>query len=508
MTLETNIKCEDEPIHIPEAIQSFGYLIAVDPATNRMAIYSDNMEELFKDWDVAKTQLFFELLEDDSALRERITTSFSKAKAANVRLPIDITFKKEFLKDSDYDEYFAVVYESSGYMVIEVEPAVTFNGKIASRQATKIYSLNTTPRFHESGTIKEMAHAIAEMVRSFSGFERVLIYKFNEDQSGQVIAESKVDDIESYLGLYYPESDIPKQARELYKKNWIRITADARSKPIRLLPTIKDFPRPPLDMTHSLLRTMSPVHLEYLKNQGLRSSMSLSLYSHGNLWGLVICQHRDEYYLPQDMRLEVETLANLFSWQLYAKEEEALHTKRDDANAVIKEMVAQISIEKDIASIFEENEEKLLQLMNACGFVFKYADMSIAIGEVLPEVLCNKIINKTLHDKVMEEVYIDNIFELIKEERTSDILGALLLPLLPDKQYYTMWFRKEYKWERKWAGNPEEKNYAADKNERLKPRKSFVVHHETVTDEIIPWSSEDKRIADLFNKVFLQHALR
>ncbi|MES2745183.1 MAG: ATP-binding protein [Bdellovibrionota bacterium] len=505
---QTFLKCEDEPIHIPESIQPFGYLFALEPNSGSIKIHSANLNDLFRSWDSVKDQGFFDFLDEEFLARDAIQEAYQNAKAAKVRLPIEIRFKTDIVKEKAHADYFAIVYESSDLLVVEIEPAVTFKGKIASRQQTKIYSMATVPRFRTTQTITQIADSIAEMVRKFTGYERVLIYKFNPDMSGTVVAESKVEDMESYLGLFYPETDIPRQARELYKKSWLRVTANAESKPVGLVPSVKDSGRKPLDMTNSILRTMSPIHLQYLRNQGLISSMSISLYSQEELWGLIICQHRNEYYLPQDMRLEVESLAHLFSWQLYAKEEESLHTKREAADQTINEMISQIGDDKDITTIFTENEDKILSLMNACGFVFSYGDLSVSLGDTPPVEIYSKLFEKFPNRSSTRVVESVNIYKSLDRPRADNVLGALVVPLLSENNFYTIWFRKEEIVERKWAGNPHEKTVQSDKLQRLEPRQSFVIHKETVTDESRPWNVEDKRIANLFNKVFLQHALR
>lgn len=502
------LKCEDEKIHIPESIQPFGYLFAIDPESGSIKIHSANLQDLFADREEIDKSNFFDLLDESFLAPSAIRETYQSAKAVSMRLPIELRFKAKYLKENAGADYFAIVYESSQLLVIEVEPALTFKGKIASRQETKIYSMATAPRMQNEQSIAEISDAIANMVRKFTGYERVLVYKFNEDQSGVVVAESKVDDIESYLGLYYPESDIPRQARELYKKSWIRVTANAQSKGVPLVPSVAESGREPLDLTYSILRSMSPVHLQYLRNQGLMSSMSISLYSQDELWGLILCQHREEYYLPQDMRLEIESLAHLFSWQLYAKEEAALHAKREVADRAIDEMISQISEYKDIATIFAENEEKILSLMGGCGFVFSYGDLSVSLGETPSPQIFTSLFEHFANRTSTDALDTTNLYETLGVPREGDILGALAVPLLSENNFYTIWFRKEVVLDRKWAGNPNEKHSTDDKSQRLIPRQSFVIHHETIENQSLPWTAEDKRIANLFNKVFLQHALR
>src|SRR5690606_29555315 len=126
----------------------------------------------------------------------------------------------------------------------------------------------------------------------------------------------------SYLDFHYPASDIPRQARELYRRNWIRLNPDVDVEPVALVPSVRESRRKPLDLSQSILRAMSPIHVQYIRNQGLKASMSISLINEDKLWGLISCHHRKSHYIPQNIRMECESFAHLFGWQIYAKQEE------------------------------------------------------------------------------------------------------------------------------------------------------------------------------------------
>ncbi len=171
-------------------------------------------------------------------------------------------------------------------------------------------------------------------IREIAGFDRVMIYRFDDEWNGAVIAEAMRPDLEPFLGLHYPASDIPKQARELYAQNWLRFIADRDYVPVSIFPPSGPTAISPLDLSHSVLRSVSPIHLEYLRNMGVGASMSISLLKGDRLWGLVACHHYSPRYVPYDVRTACELLGQVMSMQFVARENQELSLIGDRMNAV------------------------------------------------------------------------------------------------------------------------------------------------------------------------------
>ena len=337
--------------------------------------------------------------------------------------------------------------------------------------------------------------------------ERVALYKFNEDDSGKVIAESKVEDIDSYLNLYYPASDIPPQARDLYTVNWVRLVPNVDLEPTKLIPGVSEADRQPLDLTHSLLRTMSPIHRQYVRNQGLKASFSLSLVTHNKLWGLITCHSREATYIPQDVRLQCENLSQLFSWHLYAKEEELFINQKQEADRSIEAMLDKVSPKNPIVKVFAEYEDDVLRLMDADGFLF-FSDHEVISLGVTPEISVVEKIHQSSLDGQGKPFITDSVGDQFgPQEQLNGIVGILLIPFLERRSYYTAWFRKEHRYTQKWAGPEHEKNANASKRERLTPRSSFKVHVKDITGESKPFDKNDLDMAGRLNRMFLAHAL-
>ena len=190
-------------------------------------------------------------------------------------------------------------------------------------------------------TLPELYDTAARAVRDLTGFDRVMVYRYDEEYNGEVVAESKREDLNSFLGLHYPSTDIPAQARALYEKNWIRLISDVDYTPAPLVPSVDPESGAPLDLTYATLRSVSPIHVEYLQNMGVHASMSISLLRHGRLWGLIACHHYAGPHLPPfGARAAAEFLGSTLSLRLVDRfEDEQLH-KRLAAQAVLAKLTA------------------------------------------------------------------------------------------------------------------------------------------------------------------------
>ena len=503
-------RCEDEPIHRPEAIQGYGYLVALEPDTGAIRIHSDNLRSLIdpdSSGGLLVGQSFFDWLDTERTRPEFIQEVHRRAAAEQMRLPLDVRLLPEVVAQEGRTGFHGVVFDSGGHLVLEIEPATEVTDLMYARHEERIYVQNIAPTFDRLQSVDEVAQTITEVIRRFTGFERVIIYRFNEDDTGTVISESKVDDIESYLGLTYPSSDIPRQARELYLRNWIRLNPDVALPTVELVPSIDESGREPLDLSLSIVRAMSPIHAQYVLNQGLRSSMSVSLIMHGELWGLISCHHRQPHYISQEVRLECESLGHLFAWQLYSKQEQVARRQKEEADAVVDGLIQKLGEAKDIVDIFQSDEQEVLALMGACGFVFGAGDQLIRIGRTpSPEVI--RALGRRAALDPREEPFATSRLGDLFSDGLDGVCGALVIPMFSEKDYYTLWFRDEHRYWVKWAGKPEEDTPEASKRERLSPRTSFEVHRREITGESRPWEGADIETAQRLNKFFLRHALR
>ncbi len=497
-------RCEDEPIHIPESIQSYGFLIAFNYKDLKISIVSDNCESVFTEPLIGKH--FLEILSSDTNERAFLEETFDRVTKTKIRLPIKLHLKASMLEEGAAIDYLAVVYDSGHNYVVELEPATEFRDTYSAEQFIKLYAMSIAPRFKEMTSLREMAQEMVSTIRYLTNMDRVVLYKFNDDYSGKVIAEAKADDMDSYQDLYFPASDIPAQARALYKTNWVRLTPDTELPPARLVPSTEASGREPLDLTRSLLRTFSPIHLQYIRNQGLRASFSISLVTDGELYGLISCHHREPSYIPQDVRLQCENLSQLFSWHLLAKEEEIAKHKKYATDEAVDAMLDRIGPANPISRVVKSGEKAFLEALNSSGFVYYSQYETITLGSTLPIELIKEIFSKASNQGGFPYTN-DALYDDYPEARQYGIAGIMIIPLFEKKQYFTAWFRKETHRVQKWIGAEDEKSEDAPKAQRLKPRTSFTIHTRTIKGRSTSFDKADVDTANRLNRMFLVYAL-
>ena len=301
--------CDREPIHILGSIQPIGFLIAVTTdwivarcSTNVSDFIGHSPSELIGT-PLAK---FFpsSVLHD---LRNRV---------ALLRGPdsVEKLFGCEIVKGVMFD---VAVHLSTSYIVIEAEPS----NEPASDTTGIVRSLIS--RLDQTQDFSAFYREGARQVRALLGYDRVMVYQFAPDGSGEVVGEACKSGIGTFKGLHYPASDIPQQARALYKRNLLRIITDVNAKSVSITPQLDEFGRP-LDLSLAMLRFVSPIHIEYLKNMGVGASLSISIVVDGELWGLFACHHYSPRTPSFQMRSVSELFAQMFAMRLESRERRAV----------------------------------------------------------------------------------------------------------------------------------------------------------------------------------------
>src|SRR5688572_6620070 len=302
---EALANCSREPIHIPGAIQPFGVLLALDEHL-RITQCSENVTALGREPGAALGASSEELIGYD--LRSLVRAG-------------DFESGRPFKLDAPHaaGKWEASLHRHRGQLILELESVFSitevdadaeFGGWVRTALAT----------IEASTSISVLSQRACEQVRQLTGLDGVMVYKFHDDDHGEVIAESKGEEWPKYLGLHYPASDIPPQARAIFLDNWVRMIPERDYAPVRLVS--RDASAPPLDLGRSLLRSVSPVHIEYLKNMGVRASLTLSLISEGRLWGLIAGHHyRAPRHIGSATRAAAELVARLVSQQLAYRED-------------------------------------------------------------------------------------------------------------------------------------------------------------------------------------------
>ena len=385
-------------------------------------------------------------------------------------------------------------------------------------------SLGNDPYFQLRTAFNQLAAAsnldkyynvLAQQVQQLTGFDRVMVYKFDEDGHGTVIAEAKKDAMSAFLGLHYPASDIPRQARALYLVNWLRQIPDVTYTPIQIVPTDNILTGKPLDQSYSSLRSVSPIHLQYLKNMGVGASMSISVVKDNDLWGLVACHHETPRYLPYQVRASCELLAQTVSIQLGEKIENENQSYRTHLKTVLNQLVEYMVSHEDYQQALFSYQPNLANFIEAGGAAFysedEYNAPTIISQGQLPSAEQLKTLVDWLEETQKREVFYSNNLPKVYQPALEfkDVgSGVLALCLSHQPHQYILWFRPEVVQTVNWAGNPNKPVEWKDGEAILTPRKSFELWKEQLSNHSTRWQTVEIEAAHELRRAIISVVLR
>ena len=480
--------CAREPIHIPGSIQPRGVLLVAEEPGLTVTQVSANVAELLGPApdEVLGAPLARAVGAPAADRIARATAGFGDLRERN---PLELTIEVAG-RAVPFD---GILHrEEGGVLFVELEVAT--GPRPFSFPNTYLAVRGAIGELNRAVSIDGLYRITARVVRELTGFDRVMVYRYDADYNGEVVAEDRRAELNSFLGLHYPASDIPAQARALYEKNWIRLISDVGYVPSPLVPELNPTTGRPTDLTHSTLRSVSPIHLEYLRTMGVGASMSISLLRDGRLWGLIACHHYSGPHLPPyGTRTAAEFLGSALSLRLVGRaEDEELRTR-----------LAGQALLNDISAAVQNSAEPL--------------DVSLFAGPALTElvpadgvaVLLNGRIatrGRTPGGRQLEELtrwLVERDEPMVATDclrRSAPALdidpaqaSGVLAVVLRDGQYL-IWFRGEAERSVDWGGDPHNKAIARrEGNEvRLSPRRSFERWREVVRDRSLPWTAEER----------------
>ncbi|NEQ98196.1 MAG: GAF domain-containing protein [Cyanothece sp. SIO2G6] len=409
----------------------------------------------------------------------------------------------------EYGVYDAIFHRSAdGFLILELEPALTqenipFLGFYHLAKAS-IRQLESTPK------LQDFYQIIVQEVRSVTGFDRVMLYRFDEDGHGDVVAEDKVEVMESYLGLHFPESDIPKPARQMFLSNWIRVIPDVEAGEVALFPAVNPVSNQPVDLTLSILRSPYPCHIEYLQNMEVAASLTISLMKDDKLWGLIACHHRTPKQIPYELRKACEFLGRVIFSEISNREEEADYSYRMQLASVQSSLLESIAQDDDFVSGLTQHEPNLLDLVDAQGAAICSGGNWTTVGRTPNEEELNYLV-QWLAKSVEGEIFYTDSLPLVYSdaERFKDVASGLLaIPI--SKRSYVLWFRPEVLQTVEWGGDPNHayELKAVDGDARLCPRQSFSLWQETVRLTSLPWQAVEVKACLELRKAIVNIVLR
>ena len=333
-------------------------------------------------------------------------------------------------------------------------------------------------------------------LRSITGYDRVMAYRFSEDGHGEVIAEARAEWLEPYLGLHYPATDVPPQARRLYLRQSVGAIADSNYKPVPLLvdPALDD--ETPLDLTYSALRSVSPCHLEFMRNMKTAASLTIGLAQGPDLWGMLVCHHGTPRIAGPELRSVAELVGQVVSLLLASLGENEVYAQRFERIATMRALVERLAAPGPLADAFATAEEDLLGLVEATGAVVHLSGTSLCLGRTPPQSAAEGALAALQSDAGGRVLAVDDLGLRHPElaDCMNEVSGALLLPLAPDTDDAILWFRPELSRTVTWGGNPAE-NALDPVTERMSPRVSFAAWKEIVKGRSAPWAAADLALA-------------
>lgn len=488
--------CDREPIHILGAIQPIGFLLA-----------------LTADWIVARASAN--------------TGQFIGREPADLfGLPLDKIFSPKAVHDlrnrsamlrgpdaverlfdcpiTGTDALFDIaIHVSGGQVVIEAEPASGEHGDATGMVRSMITRLDQTadfPAFFREG---------ARQVRALIGFDRVMVYRFAADGSGEVVAEAVKAGIGQFMGLRYPASDIPAQARELYRRNMLRVITDVHAAPVPVV-SQRDQRNTPLDLSLSVLRSVSPIHIEYLKNMGVGASLSISIIVEGKLWGLFACHHYSARCPTFERRSVSELFAQMFSMRLESRERQQTVEYERRARDISDQLLGAVASDETLLKDPDWLADILTHAIPADG-VGVWLGGAHAISGACPPVDDIRRIVRALNGTAAGKVFAtDHIGSLVPDAGSfaSEASGLLAIPISRSPRDYVILFRKELIHSVRWGGDPHKPVEHGPNGPRLTPRESFAEWKQLVEGKSAPFTSSEIRVAETLRATLIEVVLR
>lgn len=338
---------------------------------------------------------------------------------------------------------------------------------------------------HKQNGWAPLLNEVSTIVRNLSGYDRVMIYRFHEDLHGEVVAESVREGVDSFLGLHYPASDIPLPARQVFWENWIRMIPDVHYIPSKLVPHSDTTPT---NLGQTLLRSVSPIHIEYLKNMQVGASLTISIKAENRLWGLIACHHMTPKYLDPEWRGGLEDIGRLVSGMLgdVAQIEELKYRKK--MRAVLEKLNTKIADSEDIAASLVMDSPNLLDFIDSTGAsaALYLENQWQSIGGVPSKNFLHSLVGWLAENHSDRPVFFTNELPKIfpKAENEPAAVGLLAIAIPKSRHNYILLFRPEVVTTVRWAGNPEK---SPDPSGNISPRKSFAEWRQNVRHTARPW---------------------
>jgi light-regulated signal transduction histidine kinase (bacteriophytochrome) len=486
--------CGKVPLHQTNLIQPHGVLLVVKKDDLSILQAGENADAIFS---TAVTDLVNGKLTDFISQSE--ISQFLSLFSGHISGKLPFTFSV------DGNRFLSVAEQQEQYFILEIEKAPYTEGTDASFVSIYQEVRVAMAAIEACATTEETCHTVARELKKLSGFDKVMVYCFDADWNGDVVAEEMEDGMESYLGLKFPASDVPKQARELYKLSPYRLIPTIDYEPVRLYPVINPLTGAFTNLSNSNLRSVAGVHLEYLRNMKVNASMSTRILKDGELWGLIACHHRTPKYLSYEICSVFELLSSVITAKISSvQNRDSFHyksSKQDLQQKLVESVLSNGNI--------REEKQTLLQLLDADGVAitgnrkietYGNTPTQQEIEDLIYWLQANNITG-LYHQHALPSLY--EAAEAYAEKGS----GLLALPIETDKGDFILAFRSEAVQNIAWGGNPNEAVQFESDGKKYHPRASFSIWQQTVRQTAKPWKKETLEVAEGLRNFLIESRL-
>ncbi len=475
--------CDREPIHTPGSIQPHGVLMICDLNDNRVLAGSANAPAFLGG---GRNHVVGLTLTDilGSKIAHNLRNAIARGGPSNLSgAELEIELESGLRVD-------ASIHRHNDRMFVELEPSSQRGG-----EAKSALDLTQTlvRRISLESDVDTLATTGAKLVRALLGYDRVMVYRFLHNGAGKVIAEAKKPGLHSFLGQHFPASDIPAQARKLYLLNWVRMISDVSYEPVTMVP---ETDAAAIDMSHASLRSVSPIHCEYLRNMGVAASLSISIVVDGKLWGLVACHHDTPKHVPLPLRISAELFGQYFSLQVAIAERRAQYVASAAARQRLDDIVTSLEPGASADAALIDRLPKLATLIPSTGAGLWINNAWHMIGNAPARDGAHDLIahlKANAPDAIWSTDDLRSTFGAESGYGTQ-IAGMLAIPI--SSSDYLMLFRSEEAYNIEWAGQPVKTVVQGPSGPRLTPRGSFDAWREDVRWHSTPWTDSEIAVAE------------
>ncbi|MBE7172917.1 MAG: GAF domain-containing protein [Williamsia sp.] len=477
--------CEHEPIHIPGSIQPHGFLIGVTTKEFIVEFCSGNLFALSG-------------LQPVQLLRSPLALFWGQEYAERFKRYIDefITGTTQPFVAVVKDVLYNTTVHFSGHIIMlemEAFPDGSLSTADLYNQTQKFVSL-----LKNTYGVQQLCQNITQEIRMITGYDRVMVYRFDDRYNGEVFAESKKEELPAFFGHHYPHSDIPSQARELYLRNLLRMIPDVDYVPVPIFTVDDGEPEKTLDMSHSILRSVSPIHIRYLKNMDVQATLTISLVLDGRLWGLIACHHYSPKLIPHYIRLSAQLQAHFLTSQIRVQETAEEYRRAQAIENDLSRLLILLSSEQNFFSVCH-TVDLLSSFIGTGGTVIMNNNFICSNGNVPNSKEIRKLHNWLFGHLQQEYWYTSQLSAHYPDAASFTDLGAgILFHSLGREDSCIIWFRPEVVKDIEWAGNPTEAVAKDTSSGRLSPRTSFELWKEEVKGQSLSWHATELQAATSF----------